>query len=102
MSIIREFKSAFLKAFVETIIKNYGDQPNQSQIKKIMLEDKSWSIWVLETKEGVQLLSVQGYIDDAVPEDGSFICAFQLSNNLTEEQADQMMEQISKDREAQI
>jgi hypothetical protein len=95
--VLKEFKQAFLQAFVETVVRGY---PEKSRFKKVKLEDRSWSVWILETKEGMQLLSVQGYIDDAIPEDGSFIGAFELCGNLTEVEADQMMDRIAKERSA--
>ena len=58
------------------------------------LMSNGWSVWILNNKEDVMLISTDGFIDNAIPDDGSFISAFMIAYGLTEEQAGEMMEQM--------
>jgi len=53
-----------------------------------------WSIWLINTKEDVMLISTDGFIDNAIPDDGSFISAFIIAYGLTEDQAEILIEQM--------
>jgi len=95
MGVFKIFKNAFLKGLAAGISKEIEQSENDdphSKIKKVQLGERNWSVWFLETNNGIQLLSIQGYIDQAIPEDGSFVAAFRISEGLTESEADSIME----------
>lgn len=94
MSIFKTFKYAFMKGFTEAFLSEYAkESPPEPRpmVKRKTIEDRSWSVWYFETRNGIQLVSVQGAVDGAIPEDGSFLSGHLLSTNLTEEEADKFV-----------
>lgn len=100
---IKEFKEAFKQAFKEAFTKEIRRQfhlpqiDSNDMIKRIQMEDKSWSIWILSTRHSIQIVSVSGRIDGAIPEDGSFISAFRLHEGITEQEADKILENYQEE-----